>query len=212
MKLTKEMMKLYAVTDRRWLDKITLEEIVEEALKSGVTFLQLREKKLSQKEFLEEAIKIRKISNRYHIPFVINDNVEIAIASGADGVHVGQSDIKSRDIRSLIGSERILGISANTVETAKKAEQNGADYLGVGAVFPTKTKKDAKGISVEELREICEAVTIPVVAIGGIDENTVMKLKGSKIDGICVISAIFSKSDIEKATKKLRSLVEKIVI
>lgn len=204
-------MLLYAVTDRSWLNGATLESTVEKVLAAGVTFLQLREKDLSDEAFLAEAKKIKPLAQKHHVPFVINDNIEVAIKCGADGVHVGQSDIVDKDVRALVGPDMILGISANTVETARRAEENGADYIGVGAVFGTATKKDAQAISVERLREICAAVSIPVVAIGGINEHNILQLADSGIDGVAVISAIFAKPDVADATRALRKLSEKVV-
>ncbi|MDF3003587.1 MAG: thiamine phosphate synthase [Oscillospiraceae bacterium] len=211
MKIDKSAMLLYAVTDRSWLNGETLESTVEKVLAAGVTFLQLREKDLSDEEFLTEANKIKPLAQKYHIPFVINDNIEVAIKCGADGVHVGQSDIVDKNVRTLVGPDMILGISANTVETAKRAEESGADYIGVGAVFGTATKKDAQAISVERLREICAAVSIPVVAIGGINEHNILQLANSGVDGVAVISAIFAKPDVADATRTLRKLSEKVV-
>lgn len=211
MKTDKSAMLLYAVTDRSWLHGETLESAVEKVLQAGATFLQLREKELTDGEFLAEAEKIKSVAKKHNIPFVINDNIEVALKCGADGVHVGQSDIVDKDIRALIGPDKILGISANTVETAKRAEESGADYIGVGAVFGTATKKDAQAISVARLQEICAAVSIPVVAIGGINEKNILQLAGSGIDGVAVISAIFAKPDIAAATRELRTLSEKVV-
>lgn len=211
MKIDKSAMLLYAVTDRSWLNGATLESTVEKVLEAGVTFLQLREKDLSDEAFLAEAKKIKPLAQKHHVPFVINDNIEVAIKCGADGVHVGQSDIVDKDVRALVGPDMILGISANTVETARRAEENGADYIGVGAVFGTATKKDAQAISVERLREICAAVSIPVVAIGGINEHNILQLADSGIDGVAVISAIFAKPDVADATRALRKLSEKVV-
>lgn len=210
MKLDKKAMQLYVVTDRSWLNGRSLEDQVEEIAASGATFLQLREKHLSEEAFLEEAKKIKKIATRHGIPFVINDNIEVALRAGADGVHVGQSDMQAKDVRRLIGEEKILGVSANTVEQAVKAQESGADYLGVGAVFSTSTKLDANDVSFETLRRICEAVTIPVVAIGGIGEANVLKLRGSGVHGIAVISAIFASPDVAAATRRLRALSEEM--
>ncbi|WMJ83613.1 thiamine phosphate synthase [Oscillospiraceae bacterium LTW-04] len=211
MKIDKSTMLLYAVTDRTWLNGATLESVVEKVLAAGATFLQLREKGLSDDAFLAEANKMKPLAQKYNVPFVINDNIEVAVKCGANGVHVGQSDIVGRDVRALVGPDMILGISANTVETAKRAEESGADYIGVGAVFGTATKKDAQAISVERLREICAAVSIPVVAIGGINEHNILQLAGSGIDGVAVISAIFAKPDVATATRELRKLSEKVV-
>ena len=202
---------LYAVTDRSWLGEQTLYEQVEEALKGGATFVQLREKELDHDTFLAEAIEIQELCKRYNVPFVINDNVEIARKMNADGVHVGQSDMEAGDVRALLGEDKILGVSAQTVEQAILAEQRGADYLGVGAVFHTGSKADADDVSHETLREICEAVSIPVVAIGGIGKHNVLKLSGSGICGIAVISAIFAAEDITSATAELKALTEQAV-
>lgn len=202
---------LYAVTDRHWLKGETLCQQVEKALQGGVTFLQLREKNLGQEAFLEEAVELQKLCRQYRVPFVINDNVEIALEMNADGVHVGQSDMEAGRVRARLGSDKIIGVSAQTVEQALLAEKQGADYLGVGAVFPTNSKEDAVEVPFEIVKEICRAVHIPVVAIGGISRENVMQLSGSGIDGIAVISAIFAQKDIEAAAVELRALTEKLV-
>lgn len=211
MKVDKGSMLLYAVTDRTWLKGRSLADAVEEALKAGVTFLQLREKGLDHDSFLSLAKEIKNIANKYNIPYVINDNVDIAVACDADGVHVGQRDMEANDVRRIIGPDKILGVSAQTVEQAVKAEKNGADYIGVGTVFPTSTKLDAEAVSFETLKEICSTVSIPVVAIGGINADNIMKLAGSGIDGIAVVSAIFARDDITAAVKELRHLASKVV-
>lgn len=211
MKVDKSSLLLYAVTERSWLKNRTLHDAVEEALKAGVTFLQLREKNLDYDSFLQLAIEIKKIADKYNVPFVINDNVDVAIACGADGVHVGQEDMDAKEVRKIIGPDKILGVSAETVEQAIRAEQSGADYLGVGAVFPSPTKLDAEVVSFETLKEICKTVSIPVVAIGGINEDNAMRLAGSGIAGIAVISAIFAKDDITAAVKKLREISSRLV-
>lgn len=211
MKCDKELLLLYAVTDRAWLNGDTLYDQVEKAIKGGVTFVQFREKKLDEESFLNEALEIQKLCRKYNIPFVINDNVEIAKKINADGVHVGQSDMDAGNVRAILGKDKILGVSAQTVEQALLAEKQGADYLGVGAVFPTGSKADAEDVSYETLKAICRAVSIPVVAIGGIGVSNVSKLKGSGISGIAVISAIFAAKDIESATKNLKELTEKVV-
>ena len=207
----KKDLLLYAVTDRTWLGDETLYQQVEKTLKGGATFIQLREKHLDDAAFLEEAVELKELCRRYHVPFVINDNVEIALKMGADGVHVGQSDMEAGNVREKLGPDKIIGVSAQTVEQAVLAEQRGADYLGVGAVFPTGSKDDADDVSHETLKAICEAVSIPVIAIGGISRNNVMELAGSGICGIAVISAIFAQPDIEAATKELRTLTEQMV-
>jgi thiamine-phosphate pyrophosphorylase len=211
MKCDKKSVLLYAVTDRTWLNGETLYEQVEKAIKGGVTFVQLREKELDDVAFLKEAFEIKKLCRQYNVPFIINDNVEIARKINADGVHVGQSDMKAGNVRTILGEDKILGVSAQTVEQALLAEKEGADYLGVGAVFPTGSKMDADDVSYETLKEICSAVSIPVVAIGGIGAGNVLKLENSGISGIAVISAIFSAEDIEKATKNLKELTEEVV-
>lgn len=202
MDLRKDLL-LYAVTDRSWLGEETLLEQVEKALKGGATFIQLREKTLDDETFLQEAIEIQALCKEYGVPFVVNDNVDIALKMNADGIHVGQSDMEAGDVRTLLGEGKILGVSAQTVEQAMLAEKRGADYLGVGAVFTTGSKDDADDVSHDTLKAICEAVSIPVVAIGGISEDNIMELSGSGICGVAVISAIFAKPDIEMATKSL---------
>lgn len=211
MSLDKNSLLLYAVTDRHWLNGASLYEQVEQAIEGGASFVQLREKELGQEAFLQEAIEIQKLCRNYHVPFVINDNVEIARSIDADGVHVGQSDMEAGDVRALIGEDKILGVSAQTVEQAVLAEKRGADYLGVGAVFHTGSKADASEVSFETLKAICEAVKIPVIAIGGISRDNVLSLGGSGICGIAVISAIFAQKDIRGATSELRRLTEEMV-
>ena len=204
MKFAKEDLLLYAVTDRHWLKDETLENQVEKALQGGATFLQLREKSLDDDIFLAEAKEIQKLCKKYQVPFVINDNVDIALAIDADGVHVGQSDMEALDVRKRLGPEKIIGVSAQNVQQALLAQKHGADYLGVGAVFPTGSKDDAEDVSFETLKAICQAVDIPVIAIGGITKENVSELKGSGICGIAVISAIFAQKDIKAATKELK--------
>lgn len=211
MKCDKKDLLLYAVTDRSWVGKGSLEEQVKEALEAGVTFLQLREKQLSKEAFIEEAKRIKVLTDFYHVPFVINDEVEVALAVDADGVHVGQKDMEAGDVRKLLGPNKILGVSAQTVEQAIHAEANGADYLGVGAVFSTSTKEDAKGVSFETLKAICSAVHIPVIAIGGITKDNMMQLKDSGIVGVAVVSAIFASENIREATYALRGEVEQVI-
>lgn len=216
MKFTKdeirEGMLLYAVTDRSWLKEgQTLLSVCGDVLKNGATFLQIREKDLEAACFEAEAVKLKELCARHRVPFVVNDSVEIGLAIDADGVHVGQSDIKGRDIRGMIGPDRILGISAGTVEEAIAAEKAGADYIGVGAVFGTSTKKNARNLTLEQLREISGAVSIPVVAIGGINSENVMELAGSGVDGVAVVSAIFAAEDPGRATAHLLELAEKMV-
>ena len=208
--MVRRAMALYAVTDRSWLSGRTLTEQVEEALLGGATCLQLREKDLDSQAFLKEAYELQGLARRFGVPFIINDDVEIAVACGADGVHVGQSDMEAGRVRERLGPDGILGVSVRTVEQALLAQVRGADYLGVGAVFPTGTKRDADGVSKETLRAICQAVDIPVVAIGGIDETNVLQLAGTGIDGVAVVSAIFSKPDIRQAAGGLLGLWRQI--
>ena len=210
-KLNKSDLLLYAVTDRHWTGNETLYQQVEKALKGGATFVQLREKNLDEESFLNEALEIQKLCKEYNVPFVINDNVDIALKINADGVHVGQSDMEALDVRAKLGNDKIIGVSAQTVEQALLAEKHGADYLGVGAVFPTGSKDDADDVSHETLKAICDAVSIPVVAIGGISKDNVIELKGTGICGIAVISAIFGADDIENATKHLKTITEETV-
>lgn len=206
-----EKLLLYAVTDRHWLGDRTLYDVVRESLDGGVTFLQLREKELDDDKFYEEAVELQKMAGEYGVPFIVNDNVDIAVRMNADGVHVGQSDMEAGDVRAAIGPDKILGVSAQTVEQALLAEKEGADYLGVGAVFPTGSKDDADDVSYDTLKAICEAVSIPVVAIGGITKENTPELAGSGICGIAVISAIYAQSDIKKATAELKKITEETV-
>lgn len=211
MKFDKNSLILYAVTDRSWLGRNTLCEQVKEAIEGGVTFVQLREKNLDNESFVKEAIEIQSLCRNHNIPFIINDNVEIAKKINADGVHVGQRDMEAGNVRKLIGEDKILGVSAQTVEQAVLAEKQGADYLGVGAIFPTGSKADADDVSYDTLKNICSAVKIPVVAIGGINADNVSELEHSGISGIAVISAIFAADDIKAAAEKLKKLTEKVV-
>lgn len=211
MNLDKNSLLLYAVTHRHWLDGASLYEQVEKAIVGGTTFVQLREKELNKELFMDEAIKVKKLCGSYKTPFVINDNVEIALEINADGVHVGQSDMQAGNVRALLGDDKILGVSAQTVEQAVLAEKQGADYLGVGAVFNTGSKADADDVSYHTLKAICQAVSIPVIAIGGICKDNVMELAGSGICGVAVISAIFAEKDIVTATGELKKLTEKMV-
>lgn len=211
MKCDKKHMLLYAVTDRAWTGKQSLHQQVESALKGGVTCVQLREKDLDSGAFLQEAREIRALCGQYGVPFIINDNVEAAIACGADGIHVGQADMEAGEVRRRVGDGMILGVSVHTVEEARTAVQNGADYLGLGAVFPTSTKADAEQMPNDMLRAICEAVDVPVVAIGGINRNNIGQLAGSGVDGVALVSAIFSAGNIEAACRELRELAERMV-
>lgn len=199
----KENLLLYAITDRSWLNGRTLYEQVEQALQGGVTCLQLREKNLPRHEFLQEAKEIKKLCIPRHVPLIINDDVEVALEADADGVHVGQKDMDVPTVRKKLGKGKIIGVTAKTVEQALLAEMQGADYLGTGAVFGTNTKKDAIPISFEQLNQVCEAVRIPTVAIGGITIENISELSGSKISGVAVVSGIFAQEDITCAAEKL---------
>lgn len=211
MNCDKKDLLLYAVTDRAWLGDKTLSWQVEESLKGGATMIQLREKHLDHEHFLKEAKEIKELCRKYQVPFLINDDVDLAVEVDAAGVHVGQHDMEAGEVRKKIGPNRILGVSAQTVEQALLAQQAGADYLGVGAVFPTGTKDDADAVSIQTLGEICRAVSIPVVAIGGIGQHNVMQLAGSGICGIAVVSAIYAQPDIQNAASTLHALAKEMV-
>lgn len=204
MRCRKEDLTLYAVTDRRWLKGESLYSQVEKAIKGGVTFVQLREKGLDFQDFLEEAKEMKGLCRQYGVPLIINDNADIALAADADGVHLGQGDMKAADARRRLGKNKLIGVSARTVEQALLAQQQGADYLGVGAAFSTGSKADAVQMSHETLKAICQAVRIPVVAIGGITRDNVAELAGSGICGIAVISGIFGQKDIQAAAAELK--------
>ncbi|MBE6885232.1 MAG: thiamine phosphate synthase [Ruminococcaceae bacterium] len=211
MKFNENMLLLYAVTDRAWVGKQTLLEQIEDALKGGATIVQLREKKLDEDSFIEEAIQVRELCYKYNVPLIINDNVEVALKSGADGVHVGIEDAPVAEIRKRVSADFIIGATCKTVEQAKIAEAAGADYMGVGAVFPSPTKNNAVRITNEQLREIVSSVSIPAVAIGGISCDNVCEIKGSFVSGVAVVSAIFGAEDIEKATALLKERVKSMV-
>ncbi|MBQ3437025.1 MAG: thiamine phosphate synthase [Fusobacterium sp.] len=206
MECKKEMLQLYAVTDRAWEVKGNFLEQIEEALKGGITCLQLREKEMKENEFLEEALKVKKICEKYNTPLIINDNVNVAIKCRADGIHVGQNDMSVSEIKKIIPNSMIVGVSVQTLEQALEAEKSGANYLGVGAVFSTNTKLDATVLQREELRKICENTTIPTVAIGGIKKDNMKNLIGTGIDGVALVSAIFSVDDIKKECEDLLNL------
>lgn len=211
MRCDKKDLLLYAVTDRTWLGHMTLAQQVEASLKGGVTMVQLREKRLDQAAFLAEALEIQTLCRSYGVPFLINDNVDLAVEIGADGVHVGQHDMEAGQVREKIGPHRILGVSAQTVEQARKAQADGADYLGVGAVFPTGTKEDADSVDYSTLKAICAAVDIPVVAIGGIGPGNLHRLAGSGICGVAVVSAIYAQPDIQGAARRLLAQSKEMV-
>ncbi len=211
MKCDKQNMLLYAVTDRAWVGKQSLCEQVEAALRGGVTCVQLREKELDEEAFLAEAKEISALCRRYGVPFFVNDNVDIAIACGADGVHVGQEDMAAAQVRRRVGDGMMIGVSVHSVEEALEAVRNGADCLGVGAMFSTSTKADASVLPREVLRDICNAVDVPVVAIGGIGKGNLMQLAGTGVDGVALVSAIFGAADIEDECRLLRALSEDMV-
>ena len=211
MKLDKKHMLLYAVTDRAWLNGQELSFQVEQALKGGTTCVQLREKELSHDEFLNQALELKQLCKNYNVPFIINDDVEIAVKCNADGIHVGQSDMAADDVRAKIGSDMILGVSVHSVSEALTAQEKGADYLGVGAMFSTSTKLDANDVSFETLSDICKVVSIPVVAIGGIQKHNIKELSGTGIDGVALISAIFASEDIVSECQTLKKLTEETV-
>lgn len=201
---------VYAVTDRSWTGKQTLLEQLETALQAGVTLVQLREKELDQEAFIEEAKAVKALTDRYGVPLLINDNVEVAIACGAAGVHVGQEDLEAGRVRELLGPDKIIGVTAKTVEQARRAEAAGADYLGSGAVFGSTTKKNAKPMTKELLTQITHAVSIPVVAIGGINRHNILELAGTGIAGAAVVSGIFAEEDMEAAVRELKEKVNRI--
>ena len=214
MKINKEQLQVYAVTDRKSVNKkryATLIDAVEAAIKGGATIVQLREKELSEDAFLAEAKEIKKLTQRYGVPLIINDNVALAKACQADGVHLGQGDMQVEEARAILGDAAIIGVSAHNVEEALLAEKQGADYLGSGSAFVTTTKQDVTALPLKTLREICRAVQIPVVAIGGITAENVLQLKGRGIAGVAVVSGIFACEDIETGTRHLGELVEQII-
>lgn len=211
MKCDKKTMLLYAVTDRAWVGKQSLYEQVESALKGGVTCVQLREKELAEEDFLKEALEISALCKEYGVPFFINDNVEIAIKCQADGIHVGQEDMEASQVRKKVGEDMMIGVSVHSVEEALEAVKKGADCLGVGAIFSTSTKKDVDLLPKESLKDICQAVNVPVVAIGGIGKSNIIDLSGTGVDGVALVSAIFSADDIEEECRKLRKLSEEMV-
>lgn len=210
MKCDKKDLLLYGVTDRSWLGERTLYAAVEQSILGGVTMVQLREKDLEKEEFQKEARQIQELCKKHQVPFLINDNVELAVEIEADGVHVGQHDMEAGQVRRKIGPDKILGVSAQTVEQALKAQAAGADYLGVGAVFPTGTKDDADAVSLDTLKAICQAVDIPVVAIGGISAGNILELADCGLDGVAVVSALFAQPDVRAAAAELRALSDRI--
>lgn len=211
MKCAEEYMRLYAVTDRAWVGGQTLYQQVESALKGGVTCVQLREKELDEEAFLKEAFELHDLCKKYNVPFFINDNVDIAIRCHAEGIHVGQDDMAAAQVRQRVGEGMMIGVSAHTVQEALDAVAHGADYLGVGAVFATHTKTDVSEMPRQTLLDICNAVDVPVVAIGGIHKENILQLKGTGVDGVALVSAIFAAKDIEAECRELRALSEQII-
>ncbi|GKU27471.1 thiamine phosphate synthase [Clostridium folliculivorans] len=199
--------KLYLVTDRGILKGRDITVAVEAAIKGGATLVQLREKDITTSDFYKVALKVKEVTSSYGVPLIINDRIDIALAVDAEGIHVGQSDMPCEIVRKIVGKDKIVGVSTSTIEEAKKAEKDGADYIGVGAVFPTISKDDAKSVSIELLKAIKESVTIPVVAIGGISSKNVALLKPANIEGVAVISDILGKDDITLAAKELKELI-----
>lgn len=211
MKFSAQNLLLYAVTDRAWVGRQTLLEQIESALKGGATLVQLREKDLPRLDYIREAAQATALCHRYGVPLIVNDSLEVALKSGADGVHVGIEDQPVAEIRRQAGKGFLIGATAKTVEQARAAQAAGADYLGVGAVFPSPTKKNAIRITTGQLREICASVSIPCVAIGGISRENLPALAGGGMDGFALVSAIFSQPDIEAACRELRALAERTV-
>lgn len=211
MKCDNHMMRLYAVTDRAWVGRLSLYEQVEAALQHGVTCVQLREKDLDEDSFFQEAVALRELCHRYGVPLLINDNVALALRCGADGVHVGQDDMDPRQARALLGPNKIVGVTAHTLPEALAAVEAGADYLGLRCVFTTATKDNVVHLPYDTLREICHTVPIPTVAIGGVNRDNLMQLKGSGVDGVAVVSAIFAQDDPGQATQELSYLVQEML-
>lgn len=207
----KKAMPLYLVTDRRWL-KESLIQTVEKAIQGGVTCVQLREKNFNHEQLIEEGKQLLALCHQYHIPLIMNDYVDMMLEIQADGVHVGQGDMDAKKVREMIGPDKILGVSVRTMEQALKAQQDGADYLGVGSIFVTHTKDDAKKVEIQTLKDICQAVDIPVIAIGGIGQNNISQLKGTGIDGVAVVSAIMAQDDVFKAAQNLKGKVREDIL
>lgn len=197
---------LYLCTDRKLMSTNTLEEAIEQAILGGCTIVQLREKNCSSKDFYETACNVKKITNKYNVPLIINDRLDIALAVDADGVHVGQSDLPAKVVRNIIGKDKIVGVSAGNLEQALNAKKDGADYIGVGAMYATNTKTDAKIVTIDELKKIRNAVDIPIVVIGGINKNTLENFKGFGIDGLAVVSAVIAAHDIKSAASEIVSM------
>ncbi len=212
MNVTKEEMLLYAVTDQAWTGEKTLYEQVKEALEGGVTIVQLREKNLHGQALIDEAKQLAELCHQYGVKLIIDDDVDVVLASGADGVHVGQNDMPPEEVRKILGPDKVIGVTCKTVEQARKAEANGADYLGSGAMFNTTTKTDTYVISHQVFNEICDAVEIPVVAIGGISRKNLHELKNLKMSGLALVSAIFAQKDITKASMELKKILKEEIL
>ena len=202
---------VYLVTDRDLMSTETIEEAIEQAIAGGTTLIQLREKECSSLDFYNTASKVNEICHKNNVPLLINDRLDIALAVDADGVHVGQSDLPASIVRRIIGEDKIIGVSAGTLENALKAEKDGADYIGVGAMYPTGTKKDAKHTSIETLKSIRENVNIPIVVIGGINKERIKDFEGTGIDGLAIVSAIIAQKDIKKAASDIKSEFNKLI-
>ncbi len=209
--MDKKILRLYAVTDRSWLNGRALEDDIEKAIKGGVTLVQLREKNIATDDIIKSAIRTKSVCKKHGIPLIINDNVDAVICSNADGVHLGQSDMSISEARKILGKNKIIGATAKTVEQAQKAELEGADYLGSGAIFGTATKDDAKKMDIETLKSITQSVKIPIVAIGGITGENILELRGTGISGAAVVSGIFAQNDIEKAAEDLYKKAGEII-
>lgn len=208
MKFDRKSLKMYLVTDRYWLGKNNLTQQVEESILAGATFVQVREKNISDKEFISIASEIKKVTDKYNIPLVINDNINVAIAINADGVHIGQNDEELSLVRKKIGDNKIIGVSTQTVTQTLQAYKNGANYVGIGAVYPTSSKNNVDVLTYQQIKDCCNCCDIPVVAIGGLNKNTIHLLNGTGVDGVAVISAIFSAKNITNATKELVRITE----
>lgn len=205
------MLALYAITDRKCIGDRGLEYSVEQALSGGATMIQLRDKEVDFDTLCKEADSLLKICQKYNAPLIINDNADVVIKTGADGVHLGQNDMELAKAREILGKDKIIGGSARTIELAKKAEQSGADYIGCGAVFGTLTKADAKYIGTQRLKEICTSLSIPVVAIGGVNAGNISQLEGCKISGMAVVSALFGAENVYTSAQKLRKLADSVI-
>lgn len=205
------MLALYAITDRKCIGDRGLEYSVEQALSGGATMIQLRDKEVDFDTLCKEADSLLKICQKYNAPLIINDNADVVIKTGADGVHLGQNDMELVKAREILGKDKIIGGSARTIELAQKAEQSGADYIGCGAVFGTLTKADAKYIGTQRLKEICTSLSIPVVAIGGVNAGNISQLEGCKISGVAVVSALFGAENVYTSAQELRKLADSVI-